>query len=102
MKLLGEVSENFKLEDIDIKLPRNKHDNIQSKAQSFGSMMATRVIAPEDALAMADMTNDITGVVERGKKYQKENQENGVNTSVVYHSGSRQNGESQNDITNME
>ena len=102
LKLLGEVSENFKLEDIDIKLPRNKHDNIQSKAQSFGSMMGTGVIAPEDALAMADMTNDITGVVERGKKYQKENQENGVNTSVVYHSGSRQYGESQNDITNME
>ena len=104
LKLLGEVSENFKLEDIDIKLPRNKHDNIQSKAQSFGSMMATGVIAPEDALAMADMTNDITGVVERGKKYQKENQknENGVNTSVVYHSGSGQNGQSQEDVTNME
>ena len=31
--------------------------------------MGTEVLAPEDALAMADMTTDITGVVERGKKY---------------------------------
>lgn len=92
LKLLGQVSEDFKLEDIDIKLPRNKHDNIQSKAQSFGTLMATKEIAPEDALAMADMTTDITGVVARGKKYKEEIQkdENGVNTSVVYHSGSRQ------------
>lgn len=63
------VSQEFKLEDIDIKLPRNKNDNIQTKAQSFSTIMATKVIAPEDALAMADMTTDITGVISRGKKY---------------------------------
>ncbi len=94
LKLLGEVSEDFKLEDIDVKLPRNKHDNIQSKAQSFGTLVGTGVIAPEDALAMADMTNDITGVVDRGKKFQEENKENGnvgIKSSVVYHSGYRRN-----------
>ena len=74
LKLLGKVSEEFKLEDIDIKLPRNKHDNIQSKAQSFSTLMSTGEIAPEDALSMADMTNDITGVVDRGKKYKEEKQ----------------------------
>ena len=63
------VSQEFKLEDIDVKLPRNKNDNIQTKAQSFSTIMATEVIAPEDALAMADMTTDITGVISRGKKY---------------------------------
>lgn len=73
LKLLGMVSKEFKLEDIDIKLPRNKHDNIQSKAQSFSTLMSTGEIATEDALSMADMTNDITGVVERGKKYKEEN-----------------------------
>ena len=76
-------------------MPRNKHDNIQSKSQSFAGLMATGVIAPEDALAMADMTTDITGVVERGKDYQEENAKNaekGVNTSIVYHSGSRTQG----------
>lgn len=89
LKLLGMVSEEFKLEDIDIKLPRNKHDNIQSKAQSFSTLMGTGEIAPEDALSMADMTNDITGVVDRGKKFkeekQKQEKENNtdVNTSLV-------------------
>lgn len=95
LKLLGEVSEDFKLEDIDVKLPRNKHDNIQSKAQSFSTLVGTGEIAPEDALAMADMTNDITGVVERGKKHKKENLKNGINnrvkSSYVYHSGYRRN-----------
>lgn len=76
LKLLGMVSKNFNLEDIDIKLPRNKHDNIQSKAQSYSTLMSTNTIAPEDALSMADMTNDITGVVERGKKYKEQNSDN--------------------------
>ena len=69
LHLLNMVSQNFKLEEIDIKLPRNKNDNIQTKSQSFSTLMGTEVLAPEDALAMADMTTDITGVVERGKKY---------------------------------
>lgn len=73
LKLLNIVSQNFKLEDIDIKLPRNKNDNIQTKAQSYSTLMATNTIAPEDALAMADMTTDITGVINRGKKYQESN-----------------------------
>lgn len=72
LHLLNMVSKNFKLEDVDIKLPRNKNDNIQTKAQSYSTLMSTNTIAPEDALAMADMTTDITGVVSRGKKYQEE------------------------------
>ena len=74
LKLLGLVSRNFKLEDIDIKLPRNKNDDMQTKAQSFNTLLSTGEIAPEDALAMADMTTDIQGVVARGKEY-KESQE---------------------------
>ena len=80
--MLGKVSKEFKLEDIDIKLPRNKHDNVQSKAQSYSTLMGTKTVAPEDALSIADMTNDITGVVERGEKYWNEHQENqDVNSS---------------------
>lgn len=78
LQLLNMVSKEFKLEDIDVKLPRNKNDNIQTKAQSFSTIMATEVIAPEDALAMADMTTDITGVITRGKKYKEENQEKAI------------------------
>lgn len=74
LKLLNLVSKGFKLEDIDIKLPRNKNDNIQTKAQSFSTLISTGEIAPEDALAMADMTTDIQGVVARANDY-KNNQE---------------------------
>lgn len=69
LQLLNQVSKEFKLEDIDVKLPRNKNDDIQTKAQSFSTIMGTKVIAPEDALAMADITTDITGVIQRGKEY---------------------------------
>lgn len=88
LKLLNMVSQEFKLEDIDVKLPRNKNDNIQTKAQSFSTIMSTKVIAPEDALAMADMTTDITGVISRGKKYKKSLQKSdtqnkdGINVST--------------------
>ena len=93
LKLLSQVSQEFKLEDIDIKMPRNKHDNIQSKAQSFSTLMGTGEIAPEDALAMSDMTNDITGVVDRANKFkeskqkevqkqQQKEQKQDVNTSL--------------------
>lgn len=88
LQLLNLVSRKFKLEDIDIKLPRNKNDDMQTKAQSFSTLLSTGEIAPADALAMADMTTDIQGVVSRGQEY-KENQEskesqkttnNGINT----------------------
>lgn len=75
LQLLSMVSKEFKLEDIDVKLPRNKNDNIQTKSQSFSTLMSTGVIAPEDALAMADMTTDITGVVSRGEEYSKGKEE---------------------------
>lgn len=71
LQLLNMVSKNFKLEDIDIKVPRNKNDNIQTKSQSFSTLMSTKEIAPEDALAMADITTDITGVISRAKKYKE-------------------------------
>lgn len=75
LQLLNLVSKNFKLEDIDVKLPRNKNDNIQTKAQAFSTLMSTGEIAPEDAMAMADMTTDIQGVLSRAKKYKEENNE---------------------------
>lgn len=81
LHLLNMVSKGFKLEEIDIKLPRNKNDNIQTKSQSFSTLMSTNAIAPEDALAMADMTTDITGVVERGKKYNANTNKEGQNSN---------------------
>lgn len=72
MHILNICSKNFKSEDLDVKLPRNKNDNIQTKAQSFSTLMSTEELAPEDALSIVDMTTDITGVVERARKYKEE------------------------------
>lgn len=83
LQLLNLVSKNFKLEDIDVKLPRNKNDNIQTKAQSFSTLISTGEVAPEDAMAMADMTTDIQGVISRAKEYKKQNQENNKNDIKV-------------------
>lgn len=83
LQLLNMVSKEFKLEEIDVKLPRNKNDNIQTKAQSFSTIMSTEVIAPEDALAMADMTTDITGVIARGKKYKESLKETNTNNNGI-------------------
>lgn len=83
LQLLNMVSKNFKLEDIDIKVPRNKNDNIQTKSQSFSTLMATKEIAPEDALAMADITTDITGVVSRANKYKEGNKKTTTEQTII-------------------
>ena len=110
LKALNLVSQDFKLEDIDIKLPRNKNDNIQSKAQSYSTLMSTGTIAPEDGLAMADMTTDISGVVARGKQYSKEKTQkaqemfgnsNGINNSSKEDEDNKDEGESKNNSQNQ-
>ncbi len=69
MKELNQVSEDFKVIDLDIKFSRNKTDNLQSKAQSYSTFIGTKTITPEDALEMCDVTTDVVEVAERGKKY---------------------------------
>ena len=72
LQLLNYISKELKLIDMDIKFSRNKNDNLQTKAQSFATLVGTKKIAPVDALEMADITTDITEVAERGDKYWKE------------------------------
>ena len=71
------IKENkeIRLKDIDVKLPRNKNDNLQTKAQSYASLVSTKTIAPEDALNIADMTTDTAEVIRRGDEYWKKKQE---------------------------
>lgn len=71
MKKLGQVKEDFKVIDLDIKFSRNKTDNLQSKAQSYSTFIGTKTVSPEDALEMCDVTTDVVEVAERGKKYWK-------------------------------
>lgn len=72
LQKLNYISQDIKLIDMDIKFTRNKNDNLQSKAQSYSTLIGTKTIAPEDCLEMADMTTDVSEVVARGQKYWEE------------------------------
>lgn len=72
LKGLNIINKELRMKDIDIKLPRNKNDNLQSKTQSYSTIIATKTIAPEDALNIADMTTDTAEVIRRGEAYWKE------------------------------
>ena len=81
------ISKNIEPTDLDVKLPRNKNDNLQSKAQSYSTIISTKTIAPEDALEMSDMTTDVTEVIARGEAYWSKKEEsqnknnNGANSN---------------------
>ena len=75
LQLLGELSEKLSLKDIDVKYPRNKRNNLQSKAQSFATLHGTHVFDPVDTLSMVNLTNDIEETIERGNKYWNERQQ---------------------------
>lgn len=72
LKGLKLISDDIRLIDIDIKLPRNKNDNLQTKAQSYATLIGTKTIAPADALEISDMTTDTAEVINRGDKYWKD------------------------------
>lgn len=97
MKKLNQVSEDFKVIDLDIKFSRNKTDNLQSKAQSYSTFVGTKSIAPEDALEMCDVTTDVVEVAERGKKYwDKVSEENIKKQQELM----KQNGQNNRDLVN--
>jgi hypothetical protein len=75
LKGLDLVNKEIRLKDIDVKLPRNKNDNLQTKAQSYASLVSTKTISPEDALNIADMTTDTAEVIRRGDEYWTKKQE---------------------------
>ena len=54
---------------MDIKFSRNKTDNLQSKAQSYSTLVGTHTVTPEDALTIVDLTTDSVEMAAKGKKY---------------------------------
>lgn len=64
----------LKATDIDVHFNRNKTSNIQSKAQVF-QILTTAGMAPEDALDIASLTNNVSDVILRMKKYIEEKQQ---------------------------
>lgn len=72
LKTHGEITNNLNVEDIEIKFSRNKHSNVQAKAQAYASMVSAKhPIDPFDALAFADLTNDLEDVIMRSDEYAK-------------------------------
>lgn len=68
---------NLTVRDIDIKFSRNKSANGVSKANMYSILHGTKTMAPEDALALADLTTDTTSVIKNGEAYwEKKNAEN--------------------------
>lgn len=63
--------------NVDIKYPRNKTDNLNSKVTAMATMLNTQTMAPNDVLDIVDITSDNTEVIERGEEYwKKKKQEN--------------------------
>lgn len=63
--------------NVDIKYPRNKTDNLNNKVTAYSTLMATKTMAPEDALDIVDIISDIAEVIARGEEYwKKKNEEN--------------------------
>ena len=61
--------------NVDIKYPRNKTDNLNSKVTAIATMLNTQVMAPSDVLDIVDITSDNTEVIERGEEYWKKKKE---------------------------
>ena len=69
------IAKDFKTKYLDIKVPRNQVDNLQTKAQAFSTLNGTKTLHPADALDIVEMTTDVDGKVERGLKFWEEQAE---------------------------
>ena len=78
MKQLNMLSKDFSTRYMDIKLPRNTMDNLQTKAQAFSTFNGTKVLHPADSLDMVGITTDVEAKIERGKEYWREVEEHNL------------------------
>ena len=76
LQTFGEVDKDVTAPDIEVKFSRTKQVNLQAKAQAYATMVgAAAPIAPADALEFADLTNNVTDVIERSEKFAEEKME---------------------------
>lgn len=74
LKDLKKISKTSMI-NVDIKYPRNKTDNLNSKVTAMATMLGTEVMAPEDVLDIVDITSDNAEVIARGEEYWKKKKE---------------------------
>lgn len=76
LQTFGELDKSVTAPDIEVKFSRTKQVNLQAKAQAYATMVgAAAPIAPEDALEFADLTNNVTDVIERSEQFAEEKME---------------------------
>ena len=75
LKVIKKLPQTLKVTDIDIKFNRNKNDNLQTKSQSYSTLVSTKTIAPIDCLEIADITTNTVEVIQRGEQYWRDKQE---------------------------
>lgn len=72
LQILKLISKEFTTRYLDIKVPRNNIDNLQTKAQAYSTLNGTKTLHPADALDMVELTTDIDGKIEKGIKFWEE------------------------------
>lgn len=86
LQKLGLISKDFRAKYLDIKVPRNQVDNLQTKAQAFSTLNGTKTLHPADALDIVEITTDVDGKVERGIKFWEEYAEKQLEMQNTYRS----------------
>lgn len=84
LQKLNLVSKDFRVRYLDIKVPRNNIDNLQTKAQAYSTLNGTKTLHPADALDMVELTTDIDTKVERGIKFWEEQAEKELELNEKY------------------
>ena len=81
MQTYHEVSKDFNAKDVEIKFSRSKQSNLQAKAQAYATLVGAEApIDPADALEFADLTNNVSDVVERSAQFAEEQAKKAMET----------------------
>jgi SPP1 family phage portal protein len=109
LQKLNIINNDFRLKYIEIKVPRNKVDNLQTKAQAYSTLIGTKTLLPADALTIVDVTTDADTKCEKGRIYWEEQAEkeaelnkrysNTENTDTDVKTGQEQKNQYNTDIT---
>lgn len=75
LQSLNLISKDVTGLDVNITVGRHTMDNIQTKSQSFSTLVATGELATIDALEMSGLTNRVNEVAQRGEENRKKRQE---------------------------
>lgn len=71
LQKLNLINNKFRLKYVEIKVPRNKVDNLQTKAQAYSTLIGTKTLLPADALTIVDVTTDTDTKTKNGEEYWK-------------------------------